>query len=277
MPRILQITDTHLSARNGGLFRDNIARIAEAVAATPPDLVMATGDISLDGADRDEDLDFAVAALRELPWPLMILPGNHDTGSHARFMPRQPVDDARMARWRRIAGPGRGVVDLEGWRAIGLNTEVMGTGHPEEAAQAAFIAEAAAGAGDRRIALFLHKPLSLTLPEDPAFDMWTVPPAGRPALAPLLAHPGLRLVGSGHLHLHHEVTRGRVAWVWAPALSFVMEVAEQAGIPGARRCGALLHDLHEDHATTRLVAPAGVETVGFLSVRDRTYPPGATP
>jgi alkaline phosphatase D len=277
MPRILQITDTHLSPRNNGLFRDNIARIRDAVAATPPDLVMATGDISLDGADRDGDMEFAAEALRALPWPLMILPGNHDTGSHERFMPHQPVDGPRMARWQRIAGPGRGVVDLPGWRVIGLNTEVMGTGHAEEVAQAAFIEEVAASTGDRRIALFLHKPVSLTTPEDPGFDMWSVPPSGRAALAPLLGHGSLRLVASGHLHIHREERRGQVDWVWAPPLSFVMEPEEQPGIPGTRRCGALLHTLHADHVETVLVAPPGVETVYFQSVRHQTYPPKQVP
>lgn len=269
MPLILQITDTHLSPRNE-LFKENIARIRDAVANAPPDLVMVTGDISLDGADRDEDLEHAAAQLRALPWPTMFLPGNHDTGSHERFMPRQPYSEERLARWRRIVGPGRGVVDLPGWRIIGLDTEVMGTGHPNEEEQAAFIRGALVNLGERRIALFLHKPVSLTTPEDPDFNMWVIPPAGRFALSPILARRSLRLVASGHLHIHHEERRGDVAWVWAPPLSFVADPSDQAGMPGTRRCGALLHDLRADHVETRLLS---LKTVPFLAVRDQTYPP----
>jgi alkaline phosphatase D len=149
--------------------------------------------------------------------------------------------------------------DLPGWRIIGLNSEVMGTGHPEEEAQARFIIEAVESADARRLAVFLHKPIFVTHPDDPVFDYWSVPPHARDTLMPILAHPGLRLVASGHLHLHHEFKRASVSFVWAPPLSFVVEEDEQQGLPGARRCGALLHHLHADHVETVLLEPDGME------------------
>jgi alkaline phosphatase D len=270
MPTILQLSDAHLSPRNE-LFRGNLARIRAAVAATPPDLVVATGDLSLDGADSDADLALAAELHRGFPAPLLALPGNHDVGSHAHTMPRQPIDTARLARFQAHLGAGRGLVDLPGWRVVGLNSEVMGTGHAEEAAQADFITEAAAGAEGRRIALFLHKPVFVTEPEDPTFDYWSVPPHAREALAPLLAHPGLRLVASGHLHVHHHAMRGRVAYAWAPPLSFLVHPDEQKGLPGARRTGALLHHLREDDVETVLLAPDGMEEPYLHDIRHHTY------
>jgi alkaline phosphatase D len=271
MPSILQLSDAHLSPRNT-LFRGNLARIRDAVAATPLDLIVATGDLSLDGADRDEDLALAAQLHRDFPAPLLALPGNHDVGSHAHTMPRQPIDTARMDRFRAHLGAGHGLVDLPGWLVVGLNSEIMGTGHDEETAQAAFIAEAATAAGERRIALFLHKPVFVTEPEDPTFDYWSVPPHARAALAPLLDHPGLRLVASGHLHVHHHVMRGQVAYAWAPPLSFVVRPEQQAGLPGARCTGALLHHLHADHVETVLLAPAGMEMPLIDEIRHLTYP-----
>jgi alkaline phosphatase D len=268
---LLQVSDAHLSPRSP-LFRGNFERMARAAAEVSPDLVVATGDLSLDGADNEADLDFAAAAHRGLPGRLIALPGNHDVGSEARLSARQPVNDARLARWRRHLGEGRTVLDLPGWRIVGLNSEVMGTGHPEEAAQAASIAEAAAGAGDRRIALFLHKPPFLAAPDEAAWNPWSVAPEARVALAPLLGHPGLRLVASGHIHLHHEVRRGPVLHAWAPALSFYCDPADQPGIPGGRGPGALLHRLHADHVETITLAPPGMEPVAIETVRDRTYP-----
>jgi alkaline phosphatase D len=187
-------------------------------------------------------------------------------------MPRQPIDQARLDRFQARLGAGRGLSDLPGWRVIGLNSEVMGTDLPEEAAQAAFIAEAAAGAGARRIALFLHKPVFVTTPEDPTFDYWSVPPHARAALAPLLDHAGLRLVASGHLHLHHHALRGRVAYAWAPPISFLVRPQDQPGLPGTRRTGALLHHLHEDHVETVLLAPEGMEEPYIHDIRHLTYP-----
>jgi alkaline phosphatase D len=268
---ILHVSDAHLSPRSP-LFRANFARVARAAGEVGPDLCVATGDLSLDGADEEADLVFAAEAHRGLPGRVLALPGNHDIGSEARLMPRQPVDDARLARWRRHLGEGRFVHDVPGWRLVGLNSEVMGSGHAEEAAQAAFIAEAAAGAGDRRIALFLHKPPMLGKIEEPEWNPWSVPPGGRAAMAPLLQHPGLRLVASGHIHLHNETWRGRVAHAWAPALSFYCDPSDQVGMAGARGPGALLHRLHADHVETITLAPPGMEPVMIEHVRDRTYP-----
>lgn len=274
MPTILQLSDAHLSPRND-LFRGNVARIRALMDPTPPDLVVASGDLSLDGADSDADLALAAALHRDFPAPLLALPGNHDVGSHAHTMPRQPVDTARLDRFRGHLGEGRGVVDLPGWRVVGLNSEVMGTGHADETAQADFIAKAAAGAGHRRIALFLHKPVFVTDPEDPTFDYWSVPPPARSTLAPLLDHPNLRLVASGHLHLHHHFKRGRVAYAWAPPLSFVVAPEEQAGLPGVRLTGALLHHLRADHVETVLLSPEGMEAPSLGDIRHLTYGPRA--
>ncbi|MGK7871250.1 metallophosphoesterase family protein [Falsiroseomonas sp. E2-1-a20] len=271
MPTILQLSDAHLSPRND-LFRGNLARIRGLAEEVPPDLVVASGDLSLDGADHDEDLALAAALHGAFPAPLLALPGNHDTGSHPHTMPNQPFDTARLERFRAQCGPGRGVVDLQGWRVIGLNSEVMGTGHAEEAAQADFIAAAAAGAGERRIALFLHKPVFVTDFHDQTFDYWSVPPQARAALLPVLEHPGLRLVASGHLHLHRQVTQGRVVFAWAPPLSFIVDPSEQPGLPGDRVCGALLHRLQADHVETVLLSPAGMETPRLDDLRHQTYP-----
>jgi alkaline phosphatase D len=165
------------------------------------------------------------------------------------------------------------VVDLPGWRIVALNSEIMGSGLAEESAQAAALAGHAEGAADRRIALFLHKPVFVTEPDDPTFDYWSVPPQARAALAPLLDHPGLRLVGSGHLHLHHEFRRGAVAYAWAPPVSFIVNPLEQPGLPGARLCGALLHRLHADHVETELLVPPGAEVPCLDDIRHLTYPP----
>jgi alkaline phosphatase D len=271
MPTILQVSDTHLSPRNG-LFLENLEALRQLALREAPDLTVFTGDLSLDGADRDGDMDFAAERLRAFPGPLMFLPGNHDVGSHPTNMPHQIVDARRLARFTARFGPGRGLVDLPGWRVIGLDTEVLDSDLPEEHAQAAFLQEAAATAGDRRLAVFQHKPVFIGQPEDAAADPWSVPPAARASLAPLLGHAGLRLVASGHLHVWRRAQEGRVARIWAPAASFVMEPEEQDGIPGERRCGALVHRLGADAVETEMVVPEGMRTHWIADVRHLTYP-----
>jgi alkaline phosphatase D len=275
---VAQISDAHLGPGTK-VFHANMAAIAPLLRAAPPAALVASGDLSLDGAGDGTDLPFAATSLRDLAGaaPLLAIPGNHDVGSDPRSMPTQPVNPARLARWQSSLGADRFLLDLDGtqgeaWRLIGLNTEIMGTGMAEEASQAAWLAEVAlAGLGARRIAAFLHKPAFVTAPDDP-FDYWSVPPEGRGALAPLLDHPALRLVASGHLHLHHRMRRGQVDFVWAPPASFVCEPEIQPGLPGQRLGGFLRHVLHADHVETELVTPDGLRAPFLEDVRAETYP-----
>jgi alkaline phosphatase D len=278
MPIIVaQVSDAHLGPRTT-LFQANMARIEAVLHADPPAALVASGDLSLDGADRDADLSFAASAFRRAAGaaPLLAIPGNHDVGSTAETMPKQVADEARLARWDAMLGADRFTRDLDGpggeaWRLIGLNTEIMGTGLAREAEQAAFIGAALDGLGRRRIALFLHKPPYLGAMED-GFDYWSVPPVARATLAALLSHPALRLVASGHLHLHRVVRRGEVVHAWAPPASFVCEEEMQPGMPGDRVGGFLRHRLHADHAEVELVSPPGIRAPYLEEVRAETYP-----
>lgn len=271
---LVQFTDTHLGAGTS-LFRRNFETVVARLSGNPPDLIVASGDVTLDGADSEADFAFTRAAFDRLPRPILAVPGNHDVGDHPEIMPRQPVSTERLERFRRHMGADRWAVDREGWRLLGLNSQVMGSGHAEEAAQAAFIAEQLESLGDRCLAVFLHKPIFVATPAETAFDYWSVPPFARPDLGPLLAHPGLRLVASGHLHLHHEVMRNAVRFAWAPSVAFIVAEDEQPDLPGARPCGFLMHHFEAGAVTTELVAPECMEQPFIHEVRREAYPHSA--
>ena len=272
---VAQISDTHLGAGTR-LFRTNFDRAATALHGMRPDLLVHTGDVSLDGADQEADLAFAAAAHARLPGPVLCVPGNHDVGDHPERAPRQPVNDARLDRFRHHLGRDRWIEDRDGWRLLGLNSQVMGA-HPEADAQAGMIADALGTLGERRLAVFIHKPFFAADPAEAAFDYWSVPPFARAPLRAVMAHPALRLVASGHLHLHHEARRGAVRYAWAPSVAFIVDASEQPGLPGTRPCGFLLHEFGEDAVTTRLVVPDGMERPRIHEVRAEAYPAEAVP
>ena len=101
--RIIQISDTHLSPGKTH-FADNWAPLADWIAAQRPDLVIHTGDVTVDGAGAEDDLAYSAGLLRGLGVSWRAVPGNHDVGD-ARH-PRQPVTPERLAMWRRRFGPG---------------------------------------------------------------------------------------------------------------------------------------------------------------------------
>ena len=56
--RIIQISDTHLSPGKPH-FADNWAPLARWIVEQRPDLVIHTGDVTVDGADVEEDIRYS--------------------------------------------------------------------------------------------------------------------------------------------------------------------------------------------------------------------------
>jgi predicted phosphodiesterase len=76
---IAQISDTHLSD-DKPFFVGNFVRVGEALRANRPDLVLHSGDITLDGASNEADLAAARLLHGGLGLPVRFLRGNHDLG-----------------------------------------------------------------------------------------------------------------------------------------------------------------------------------------------------
>src|SRR5258707_13062561 len=77
--RIAQISDTHLSDSKP-FFVDNFVRIGEAIRESEPDLVLNSGDISLDGASDEADLAAARPLHDGIGLPMGFLAGHHHLG-----------------------------------------------------------------------------------------------------------------------------------------------------------------------------------------------------
>jgi 3',5'-cyclic AMP phosphodiesterase CpdA len=71
--RLAHVSDIHF----GGEHVDAVEAVLGAVDAFAPDLVLATGDLTLNGLPKE--FMAAKAWLARLPRPLLVTPGNHDT------------------------------------------------------------------------------------------------------------------------------------------------------------------------------------------------------
>lgn len=130
--KIIQITDTHFSPDKPH-FNGNWAPLLTWIEETGADLIVQTGDLTVDGADKDADITFSMDLMRQLSIPMLIVPGNHDVG-HLKGSD-QPVNAERLSRWRSLAGDDRWLEDAAGWRFIGLNSLLLGHEDDEEKAQ----------------------------------------------------------------------------------------------------------------------------------------------
>ncbi len=265
--RIIQITDTHLS-RGKPHFADNWPPLAQWIAAERPDLVIHTGDVTVDGAGVEDDLAHAAGLLGGLGVRCLSVPGNHDVGDAAH--PRQPVNRERLARWQAHFGPDRWVEDIADWRLIGLDAMLLGGGEPEEAAQDAWLDRVMAEANGRPVAWFLHKPLYLDRPDEADAGL-SVKPQPRARLLALVRHYRVRLVASGHLHKAHEVQSEQTRFVWAPASSFLIGEIQPA-MPGEKRLGAVLYELDRTALTIQIADVPGLARHWLDDVIGEVYP-----
>lgn len=240
--RIAQISDTHLS-KGRPLFDGNFAPLAEALRDARPDLVIHTGDLSLDGADSEEDLRHGTAAMSTLGLDWLALPGNHDVGDDAALAGRQPITPERLARWETHVGPLHFARDIPGWRLIGLDTQ----GFSANPAHRAAVAEAVATAGPRRIALFQHKPVTEETLDDTAVNYWPLLPAPRAELLAMFGETRPALIASGHVHQWRDRVAEGIRQIWAPAVGFIVGDAWQHRV-GEKILGWVEHEFHADGA-----------------------------
>lgn len=249
--KIIQITDTHLSPDKAH-FNGNWEPLAAWITRTGADLVVHTGDLTIDGADQEDDIAFSMELMRQLPVPMLIVPGNHDVG----HLPGsdQPVDAARLERWRRLAGPDYWVSDHDSWRLIGLNSLLLGQDDAEEATQFSWLEETLAARDGRRVAIFTHKPLFVDDAHEGDTGYWSIRPAPRQRLFDLLAAHDVALFATGHLHWAWKGTFENTALVWGPSSAFIIDKLERE-MPGERVVGAVIHTLSEDVSSEIVTLP----------------------
>ena len=267
--RILQISDTHLSVKYSHFLR-NAEIISRHICAQSPDLIIHTGDLSMDGAGGVVgDLEMARDWNAELPSVVLSIPGNHDVGDLPTLNPSQGLNGEKLEQWRKTIGPDRWVRDVGGWRLIGLNTMLCSTGHPDEAEQLAWLEEQLTD--DWPIAIFSHKPLCIDELDEGPCGYWTIAPEPRSRLVSLLAGKPVKLIASGHLHIQRQKVIEGVSHVWSPASSFVVGAMQQ-DLGGERVIGYLEHIFDADTVTSQFIRPDGVEDFEFDSVRSTIYP-----
>ena len=272
--RVLQISDTHLSP-DKRQFAANWAPLRDFIAAQQPDVTIHTGDLTVDGADVDDDMRHCGALLRSLPGVVRAVPGNHDVGEAGH--PRQPVDATRLDRWRTHVGPDWWMHDTGDWRLIGIDSMLLGSGDPDEARQWAWLRHAHASAAGRRIAWFTHRPLFIDAPGEPDTGYWSVKPAERARLLDLVRAHGVAVVATGHLHRWHDATIDGCRYVWCPSSGFLVGPDNQPDMPGEKWLGTVVYDFDGRDFAVRFAGVPGLATLWIDDVIHDVYPHAVRP
>jgi len=270
MARVIQISDTHLS-RSKAHFASNWAPVRDWVRSRNPDLVIHTGDLTVDGADSEDDMRDGAEMMRSLGTPWLAVPGNHDVGEAGNR--HQPANAERLARWRRHMGSDRWSRDLEGWRLIGLDSMLFGNGDAEEARQLEWLDGVSSTAGGRHIAWFTHRPLFIDTPAEGDTGYWSVKPEPRARLLERIRRDKVALVATGHLHKWNDNFVDGCRYIWGASSAFLVGPDNQPEIPGEKRLGGVIFDFRDTSVAIAFEDIAGLEQYWIDDVLHEVYPP----
>ena len=210
VPRLIQITDTHIYAESRALLngvdtRESFRTVYDWIRLEEPayDAVVVTGDLAMDGSR--EAYAFLASAFGKEKAPVLCLPGNHDepdcftslgSGSH-------PVLD--LPYW----------TIFEQWRLLFLSTFVRGQADGAiSVSQIEWLKRTLASEGDYFDAVFLHHPpISIG-----STWMDAVGLVSSEALWETIeAYGNVRLIVFGHIHQNFDHYRGGVRLLGTPS------------------------------------------------------------
>jgi 3',5'-cyclic AMP phosphodiesterase CpdA len=259
MMKIAILADPHIGSQNDVFVENWRAAVKTVNGYNDVDLAIVLGDLTLDGANLAADLEFGAQQIKEITAPVLVLPGNHDVGDIARDS-TQPADDARLAAWEAHFGAWYWQSDaVEGWRLIGLNSQIIGSGLPAEEEQWATLERMLKERGERRPVLFLHMPLFLEDWNESDRPAWALKTDARLRLQRLITDHGVFAVVSGHMHRTlHLRQKDEPVLVWTPASSFLARDESMPSQPGQELLGITLLEFGKDDMSVEFVAIDGL-------------------
>lgn len=257
--KIAVLADSHIGTEKPVFVANWEKVVAQVNSRADIDLVVVLGDLTLDGANQEADLAFGRTAIEALHAPVLVLPGNHDVGDIARDT-RQPATGERLAQWDQHFGSWHWQSDaIDGWRLLGINSQILSTGLAEEEAQWAHLEQAAAECGDRKLALFSHMPLFLQHWDEPDRPAWAIPAPARQRLRALIEAHNVAAVIVGHMHRILDMrNKDEPAFIWAATSSFLTHDESMPPQPGKEWLGYTILDFQRDDVLPEFVAVEGL-------------------
>lgn len=215
------------------IFNARNAAVVEMLREVNPSLVIHLGDVPhpVPGLpEHAQALTEARAIYAALTAPLLVVPGNHDVGDKPHpWAPAPSVSAEKHAVFATTWGPPWWVHHQDGCRFVGIDTPVLNSGLPLEAAQWEWLEEALRP-GPRTFIFVHYPPFLLTHDEPEHYDNLAEP--ARTRLFALFARGGVEAVFCGHVHHPFWNRHAGIDYYLLPSTAFVRPEYSELGRVG---------------------------------------------
>ena len=202
MAQIALVSDTHTTRGTNEeqpLYRGRLAKVIAAVNAAKVDLVLIAGDLTEHG--RPEELNDFKEQIKAFEPPVWYVPGHHDLGN--KIVPGKETENeltpVRLAGFETLCGPSFFARECLGFRIIGFNSPILGSGFPRENEMWRFLEQELGERSSKPVLVFTHYPPFVKNPGE-AGEYFNIEPGPRRRLLQLLKDSKVSTYLSGHLH-----------------------------------------------------------------------------
>ncbi len=252
------------------------------IMAAKPEFLVVGGDMTRDGDTHRSELENALAEFSAMPFPVHVIPGNHEVGNKRKQLPRDADPSCVQADFLRLYQSVFGVSEwsfaCRGIRFSGFNSLLPGSGLPEEGRLWDWLAVEAGRRDTQRRVWFMHVNLFLTAPDEPNWDprkhpeefYFGIDNPARTRLLDIFRRSGAELVISAHAHCRDQVTVDGICFYRAPATAF--PVTQKRWANGDTSLGWV-----DFEVTDRGIAPSFVPLTQVAPDTDFYGPDGSPP
>ncbi|GMK43625.1 3',5'-cyclic adenosine monophosphate phosphodiesterase CpdA [Paenibacillus glycanilyticus] len=258
--KFVHLTDTHMNAPGADNpfaklnLADKVKRVFEHVnaASVKPAFVVITGDLTHEG--NVQDYEYIRSIVDEgsalLGVPVHVVLGNHDHRAPFRegFLKEAPSEQAYYYSHT-----------IQGFRLIGLNSQVKGQHHGEiDAEQLAWLEETLSTPAEHGTIVALHHPM-LNINGMPGDHVL----ANREQLGNVLEGTDVIGVVAGHVHTNNVGTYKGICHVAATGTAFGGEAAEDNHFKMVDFCGYNVVSVYEEGVTVQTIVMPGMQDEFF--------------
>lgn len=266
--RVIQISDTHLSAKRAYAY-ENWEATLRYIDECQPDLVIHTGDIVLDDPDDLDDIQFGFDQLNRIPVPWKVVPGGHDVGDsppdpwQGQFLTRERLD-----RYLQVYQSDKWGFAFGDWHFIGLNCQLFESNLDEEEEQWDFLRDQLRSAGTKNIALFFHKPPCERSFFEDINSVSYIPRISRQQLFSIVQGTNVSLIAVGHRHTYLTYHTQGINVVAAPTTGMIHKGDDPTRYVGLMVNGCVGYHFHEHGVHYRLIQPPGTKLIDYGELDD---------